>query len=58
MHPGTISQGQCGYPLCKKELGEERLALRPGQKRIDAKQRRIVDVTRETTMVRRQGERE
>jgi len=45
-------QGQCGYPPCRRALGEDRLSLRPGQKRIDAKEKRIVDVTKETTMVR------
>ena len=49
----TPLKGQCGYPPCRHTLGEDRLrGLRPGQKKIDAKNRRIVDVTRETAMVR------
>jgi len=54
------SEGQCGYPLCKKHLQSEHhdadndihhsRRLKPGQKRVDMRRKQVVEVTRVNAM--------
>jgi hypothetical protein len=54
------SEGQCGYPLCKKYLQSEHhdadndihhsRRLKPGQKRVDMRRKQVVEVTRLNAM--------